>query len=566
MRDSARGLSEGRAVHSRRLGPISAGRLIPIAVIAAIAAFLLVPVRQQLFPKSAPKLRPLQFEELPAAPRIPFAATVPAEWSPAVRTLILYDHSGKWGWLGGLDATLTANLVGHFGRWDAKPAATYERGELERYTATIYLGSVFGERLPSALLGDVLRTHRPVIWVADNIEQLEKHADGFRARYGWQTSVLDHSAVAEVRYKGGTLTRWTRNASGIMRYSAIDRSRVRILARAMRSDGSTFPWAVRSRNLTYLGEMPFTYTSETDRVLIFDDLLFDALAPQTRERHRALVRLEDINPLTHPSQLRAAADYLHAHRIPFGFGVSPYYRDPQGHDDPPYQLLLHQAPQVVAALKYLERKGGVPVEHGYTHQWDGGKNPYDGETGDDVEFYRVTETPAGQVRNVGPLPGDTSPAWAEHRIVAANRAFVAAGLAPPKIFEFPHYIASDHGYRAAARWFAARWERSDYFAGLLGDGPIQYDHIEGQFFPYVVHDVYGSKVLPENLGSIAPSTWHTYKERLPADIVRAARANLVVRDGFAAFYFHPFLKLSYLKQAIKGIQAAGYTFVSPDSL
>jgi uncharacterized protein YdaL len=554
------------AARGRRRGRPSPGRLIPIVVIGAIAAFLIVPVRQQLFPKSAPKLRPLQFQELPRPPRIPFATTVPAEWSRNVRTLILYDDAGKWGWLGSLDATLTANLVGHFGRWDARPAAAYQRGELERYTATIYLGSVFGAPLPNALLDDVLRTRHPVIWVADNIDQLEQHAHDFRAQYGWQTSVLDHSPVAEVRYKGRTLTRWTRNADGIMRYASIAGSGVRVLARAVRRGGSTFPWAVRSRNLTYVGEMPFTYASETDRLLVFDDLLFDALAPQTRVRHRALVRLEDINPRSDPRQLRAAADYLHAHRIPFGFGVSPYYRDPRGHDDAPYELLLHHAPRVAAALRYLERKGGVAVEHGYTHQWDGGRNPYDGETGDDVEFYRVTEDSSGQIHDVGPIPGDTSLAWTEHRIVASNREFSAAGLAPPKVFEFPHYIASARGYRAAARWFAVRWERSDYYAGLLGPGPVRYDHVEGQFFPYVVHDVYGSKVLPENLGSIAPSTWHTYKERLPADVVAAARANLVVRDGFASFYFHPFLPLRYLKRTIAGIQAAGYTFVSPASL
>ena len=73
-------------------------------------------------------------------------------------------------------------------------------------------------------------------------------------------------------------------------------------------------------------------------------------------------------------------------------------------------------------------------------------------------------------------------------------------------------------------------------------------------------------VLPENLGSIAPTQWHSYKSRLPEDLVRAARANLVVRDGFAAFYFHPFLKLGYLKRTIAGIEAAGYTFVDPASL
>ena len=351
-----------------------------------------------------------------------------------------------------------------------------------------------------------------------------------------------------------------------MDYESVDRSRVQVLARAVRAKGSPFPWALRSRNLTYVGEVPFQYTSETDRVLVFADLLFDALAPRARERHRALVRLEDINPLSNPGQLRAAADYLHGKGIPFGFGVSPYYRDPQGREDGPDDVRLRDAPEVVAALKYLMRKGGVLVGHGFTHQWDGGSNPYNGVTGDDVEFYRVTETPDGEIQQVGPVPSDESVDWAESRMVAANRELAASGLRLPRIFEFPHYAASDRGYRAAARRFATRWERSLYFGGLLGGGQVSYRHVEGQFFPYVVRDVYGSKVLPENLGSITPTTWHSYKARQPRDLVRAARANLVVRDGFAAFYFHPFLDLKYLRQTVEGIEAAGYRFVDPASL
>jgi uncharacterized protein YdaL len=206
------------------------------------------------------------------------------------------------------------------------------------------------------------------------------------------------------------------------------------------------------------------------------------------------------------------------------------------------------------------------VEHGYTHQWDGGSNPYDGVTGDDVEFYRVTESKDGQIHDLGPLPEDTSINWGEHRVVASSQALEAAGLGTPKIFEFPHYTASVPDYRAVAYRFPVRWERSDYFAGLLGGGPVQYQHVEGQFFPYAVHDVYGSKVIPENLGDIAPATWHAYKVRLPGDVIRAARTNLVVRDGVAAFYFHPFLKLAYLERSVEGIKAAGYTFVSPTSL
>ena len=550
----------------RSRAPKTSKPWIPLTVLAAILAVVLFPVRQQLVHRTPPDLRALNFERLPPAPRIPAAATWPAEASPSKRTLILYDVSGKWGYLGGLYGAMTANLVSHFGSWTAEPAVKYRAGDVEKYSALIYFGSTYGEDLPGALLDDVLRTPRPVLWINDNILELaERHPD-FAARYGWRPTELDHSPVAEVRYKGAALTRWARQSGGIMRVSITDRSRAHALALAVRDDGSTFPWAVRSGNLTYIGENPLEFTSETDRYLAFADLLFDLLAPKTKERHRALVRLEDINPLSDPAELRAAGRYLHSQHIPFGFGVSPYYRDPQDHEGPPRELLLRDAPAVVAALKYLERMGGVLVEHGYTHQWDGGSNPYDGLTGDDVELYRVTESKDGVVDDLGPRPGDDSPAWAEHRIVASNREFAAAGLPRPKIFEFPHYIASDRDYRAASKWFAVRWERSMYFPGLLGGGPIRYQQIQGQFFPYAVRDVYGSKVLPENLGSIAPKQWHSYKSRLPADLVRAARANLVVRDGFASFYFHPFLKLAYMKRTVEGLRAAGYRFVDPASL
>jgi uncharacterized protein YdaL len=556
----------GSAVHDRRQRRSKPGRWIPLAVVGAIALLVLFPVRRELAPAPQPELRPLSFQELPPAPRISPAATMPAEADPAVRTLVLYDSSGRWAWLGELYATMAANLVSHFGRWDAKPAAEYEQGEIGDYTALVYLGSTYGEQLPRALLEDVLTTNRQVLWVAHNVLQLADASDDFAARYGWEPVRLDRSPVAEVRYKHTSLTRWSRGAEPIMLSRVDDASRAHVPAVAVRQDGSTFPWAVRSRNLTYVGEIPFTYTTETDRMLAFADLIFDVLAPRTPERHRALVRLEDIHPRSDPEELRALADYLHAKRIPFGFGVSPYYRDPQGREDAPHELLLRDAPELAAALRYLQKKGGVLIGHGYTHQWDGASNPYNGVTGDDVEFYRVTETAEGEVQPRGPVPGDRSRQWAEHRLVAANREFDAGGIDRPRIFEFPHYFASDHAYAAVARRFAVRWDRGLYFDGVLSGRRVDYRRAESQFFPYVVRDVYGSKVLPENLGSIAPTAWHQYRSRRPSDLVRAARANLVVRDGFASFYFHPFLDLDLLKETVEGIEAAGYEFVSPDAL
>src|SRR5204862_900016 len=98
----------------------------------------------------------------------------------------------------------------------------------------------------------------------------------------------------------------------------------------------------------------------------------------------------------------------------------------------------------------------------------------------------------------GAVPGETT-TWIEQRLSAASAEFEAAGLGAPRIVEFPHYAATAAAYRAAARRFPARWERSFYFGGVLSGGRVDLHHFTPQLFPYAVRDVYGSKVLPENL-------------------------------------------------------------------
>ena len=120
---------------------------------------------------------------------MPEAATWPAEARQSRRTLILYDRTGRWGWLGELYATMTANLVGHFGPSRAKPVAEYRPGDMNDSAATIYIGSTYGERLSRPFLNDVLAARRPVLWLNANIWQLARHAPGFTERYGWRPGV-----------------------------------------------------------------------------------------------------------------------------------------------------------------------------------------------------------------------------------------------------------------------------------------------------------------------------------------------------------------------------------------
>ena len=484
-------------------------------------------------------------------------------------TLVLYDTTGQYGWLGELYAMYAGNLASHFGNWKAQPVASYQAGQISQYTATIYIGSTYDEPLSAAFLDDVYNATRPVIWIYDNIWQLTSRNAGFQTKYGWMWSQFDLSSVANVNYKGVNLTRDAiNNGAGIMGYRAVDATKAKPLATAIRADGSTFPWALRSGTLTYIGENPFVYTTETDRVIAFDDLLYDALNPFAQPRHRALVRIEDINPLSDPAALKAVADYLYSQGVPFGFGVSPVFTDPLGKypGGPSGMVKLSDHNSAVAGmLKYMQSRGGTPIMHGYTHQYSNVINPYTAFTGDDFEFYRVTENIDHSLNFLGPVPED-SLRWASDRIDASFKEFKRSGISAPTIFEFPHYAGSAVDYQAVAQQFSTRWEGSMYYGGFLSGGIIDYSHVIGQRLPYVVRDVYGTTVLPENAGPYAPQSFYIFKPHTVADILSAADAESAVRDGFASFYYHPFEGVAALQQIVTGLKARGWTFVSPTTV
>lgn len=482
-------------------------------------------------------------------------------------TLILYDKTGAYGWLGELYAQYVANLVSHFGSWKAQPVGDYQAGQIGQYTATVYIGSTYDESLPSTFLDEVYNATRPVVWIYDNIWSLtNRFASTFSAKYGWMWSQFDTSQVSRVAYKGTTLSRdGANNGGGIMGYSTLDPAKVKVVAEAIRNDGSRFPWAVRSGSLTYIGENPFVYTSETDRVHIFEDVLFDVLAPTTPTRHRALLRLEDINPSQDGAQLRQIAEYLYSQGIPYGFGVSPVYTDPNGvfNDGVAAQSnLSDKGNEIAATIKYMQSHGGTMVMHGYTHQYGTLANPYNAVSGDDFEFYRVTENPDHTLNYLGPVAEDSAK-WAATRLFASAREFQRAGLQQSRIFEFPHYAGSVVDYQTVAAGFPARWERGMYYSGFLTGSQIDYSRVIGEGFPYLVRDVYGSIVLPENCGAYAPEAFFGFKPHQVEDILAAADAQMVVRDGVAGFYYHPFEGLEPLKQIVAGFKARGLTFIQP---
>jgi uncharacterized protein YdaL len=297
-------------------------------------------------------------------------------------------------------------------------------------------------------------------------------------------------------------------------------------------------------------------------------VLFDSLGPTHVGRHRALVRIEDVGPDADPAELRAVADYLYAQHAPFSVAVYPRYRDPLGKENLSQRnrdYTLADRPLVVSALKYMQAKGGTLLMHGYTHQYSNVANPYDGISANDFEFYRAHVDASNNVVYDGPVAEDST-SWATGRITSSAGAFTKAGLKTPTIFEFPHYAGSAVDYRAVTTAVGTRYDRGLYFPGVLKGGTIDYARLSGQFFPYAVRDVYGSNVVPENLGNVEPEWYNNHPPRFPSDILASAQRNLVVRDSVASFFYHPYLGTGYLDQIVTGLKGMGYTFVTPAAM
>jgi uncharacterized protein YdaL len=526
-------------------------------------------------------------------------------------TLVLYDTTNTYGWLGELYAIGAGNLATHFGTVTAEPVVDYVAGQVNDYTATIYLGSTYDEPIPASFLNDVLTTTHPVVWVGDNIWQLSG-AEGsttdedFQTNYGWDPaqSYFDTTDnVASVTYKTQQFTRSLANTAGILAPDVTNPSGVNVLASANCTDSSgnpiacneiaqvngasSFPWAIDSGNLMYIGEIPFSYMTPTDRYIAFSDLLFDALDPTATSSHLALVRLEDISAESSPTNLVAFAAWLKSENIPFSMAVIPQYLDPTGFDNSgvPVSESLAQttgpAPAMVTALKTAVADGGTIVQHGYTHQYSNIDNPYDGVTADDFEFYRAECAPTDTapytfatgtcpntdyVIETGPVTGD-SQTWAESRVLTGRSIFTSAGLPTPTIWTTPHYAASAVDYAGIDKVYSTRYEQELFFGGELTGGAINYSHVFGQYFPYEVHDLYGSTIIPENLNDYEATEQNNNPPRTAADIISEAQLNSVVTQGVASFFIHPdYDPLSALEQIVEGIEAEGYTFVSPATL
>jgi len=434
------------------------------------------------------------------------------------KTLVLFDPDG-----GENDAFQVGALLRHFNvDVSFKPLSEYSQTPADQYDTLFYVGVVSGSEIPEALLADLVSGQKTICWLGFNIEAALRHEKISNA-LGLEYIGVEKERFKAVRYRNIRLSKkdpWTTVVN------AFNKKKCRVMALAHGIDGD-IPYAVRSgRRFWYFADVPTSHAIEGGRYLVFSDLLHDILNERHKTENLALVRIEDVHPLTDPDSLEEIADFLVSRKVPFHVSVVPFYVNPEKNT----YVGLQEKPRLIKAIKYMIKRGGSVIMHGTTHQRFG-------ETTADYEFWDPV--------NDRPSNGD-NPAAIREKIETGLREFWSAGIYP-LMWETPHYAGSKQLYSVVDNFFSVSMERRQAIDRLGTD----------QSFPYLVAgDRRDRLIVPENLGYVPLSS---QKAEI---ILNPARNMKVVRDGVASFFFHPFVDLNVLKQIIKSMQKEGFRFTT----
>lgn len=515
------------------------------------------------------------------------------------KVLVLYDAppNDQYTNLGMAYAIMLYNLLAHFNTTTTMlPVQNYTAGMTEQYTATFYLGSYYANPVPAAFLSDVSTTQKTVVWFKYNLWELAWNtAYPFTSRYGITFSSLAGMNAAPsasapnpgfydtVTYKNQTMTKYYAfnattgaiSADPDIGVTAVaDATKATALVTISNSVNPTaypaVPYVIRSGNFWYFADMPFSFIGPRDRYLVVCDMLHDILGTNAPTQHRALVRLEDLNATNTVSSIETLAGYLYGKKIPFSLATIPLYTDPNGVYNGGVAQTIHMvnATGLKQALNYSIARGGKLLMHGYTHQYSNIPNLVNAVSANDYEFWLAT---------LNRPVNEDSTQWAAGRLSAGLLELQLNGYTP-FAWEAPHYQSSPLAIAAVPKYFKNTYQRVVYYTSsnpqTLNATTPGHDFSVGQFFPYIIQkDYYGQRVIPENLGNVEynicnidPSSCLTYTAQ---DILTNANYALVVRDGFASFFFHPFWLEPDLgtpgyadfQTIITGITNLGFTWV-----
>ncbi len=153
----------------------------------------------------------------------------------------------------------------------------YEKGDIEKCQATIYVASREESNVPRDFADDYLKTSKNVAWLGYNIWQLgERFEKVFGLRY-IGSAATKNILGSEIIYKGQHYRKRIA-ARKQVELLPVNSFKYEILAE-IRSDQSReiIPYVVRAKNRFYYADVPAEYLAHVEHAPIFADILAEMI-------------------------------------------------------------------------------------------------------------------------------------------------------------------------------------------------------------------------------------------------------------------------------------------------
>jgi len=445
-------------------------------------------------------------------------------------------------------AQMVMNLVGGVRDVTAvmKPVSQYQAGDANNVKHTFYIGSFFDNNIPAALIQDIA-TGSKVTWINYNIWKLDQALNSLGLTY---TGIEAASAADApnsfntIDYKGYS---FKKDLVAMEMVQVQTSGAAEVIAYAKKPTGEQTPYVVKSGNFWYVADLPLAFATETDRYLVFADLIPEMIGVATECTPKAVIRIEDVSAFTNSAELERLTTAFNEMNIPHGIATFPFFRD----ENAGTSLDLSNNQATYDLLTAAEAGIGEILQHGTYHMTPGYANP-SSISGLDWEFWDInTNTPLANF----------STAQAVERVQLGKTELEAKGLSPIG-WVTPHYAANVDFLPAFKDIYFRQFERR-----FISSGEI----LTGQFFPYPVRDIYNRTLLiPENTNFVGANN------RLP-DILEKARANSVLSCPWVGMFVHPYVfdpaytgaeatSIEDYKAFLTEIKNLGYEFVRPSTV
>ncbi len=547
------------------------------------------------------------------------------DFTPDTCIQIFYDQSKDPAyWMGRTYSIFLQNLLAHFPKYQqiTGPIEEYKKGDLDRCKASFYVGSYFENEIPKEFFEDYASTTKSVVWMGYSI--WKPGIDYFENIFGYSyrgltklnTELKDErdrpTFFKYATYKGERFRKYGEFSAitpgvflapfeNIVLKKSKESSTEIISELIHNGTNEKIPYIIRSKNKFYIADVPFSFMHEADRFLIVADLLFDVLNEKPMHNEKiAFLRIEDVFPLISQPYTYDVMNVLREMDVKASVSLVPIYNDPlHEYISDAYFLPMESSPSFLSMLYQMHQDGHRFIWHGVTHQYEDMRNPYDGISTDDFEFWDAI--------NNKPVPKD-SPSWVLNRMEDGAYS-LNKGNVQVQAWLTPHYQASPLDYLIFGRIFEWNVGRVIYYdykaqnlppasADVLMSSPTSniskrieafkdlkvetFGPWSGQMFPYLIFgDIYGQRLIPENLGNSQPFlSKFVVTARSIDTMLEDAQRNLVLRDTWASLFYHPALldilenggRGQYpgdptdLRKLLSGIKGMGYRFITVDEV